>query len=197
MRGSEHQTRFFRVLKATIVAAGRSPRSASSTYPTDVSDDEWAFVAPYVTLLDPAAPPRNHALGEVFNALRWIVRAGAPWRLRATPATRRPPRPPPWASAWRSSSSPRPSTASSSCPSARSWNAPSPGRRVTAASPATTSACPRPSPASTSSLSPACCSTALCSPFRKFITRASAVAEGVVWHVGYYMACKHLFLCVL
>jgi hypothetical protein len=31
MRGSEHQTSFFRVLKATIVAAGRSPRSASLT----------------------------------------------------------------------------------------------------------------------------------------------------------------------
>jgi transposase len=49
-------------------------------YPTDVSDDEWAFVAPYLTLMTPDAPQRVHDLREVFNALRWIVHAGAPWR---------------------------------------------------------------------------------------------------------------------
>ena len=50
-------------------------------YPTDVSDEEWAFVAPYLTLMTEDAPQRDYALREVFNALRWIVRAGAPWRL--------------------------------------------------------------------------------------------------------------------
>jgi transposase len=49
-------------------------------YPTDVSDDEWAFVAPYLTLMSGDAPQRRHALREVFNALRWIVHTGAPWR---------------------------------------------------------------------------------------------------------------------
>jgi transposase len=50
-------------------------------YPSDVSDEEWAFVAPYLTLMTPAAPQRVYDLREVFNGLRWIVRAGAPWRL--------------------------------------------------------------------------------------------------------------------
>jgi transposase len=50
-------------------------------YPTDVSDEEWAFVAPYLSLMTEDAPQRHHDLREVFNALRWIVRAGAPWRL--------------------------------------------------------------------------------------------------------------------
>jgi transposase len=50
-------------------------------YPTDVSDGEWAFVAPYLILLPLDAAQRKHDLREVFNALRWIVRAGAPWRL--------------------------------------------------------------------------------------------------------------------
>ena len=50
-------------------------------YPTDVSDDEWAFVAPYLTLMTPDAPQRTHDLREVFNGLRWMVRAGAGWRL--------------------------------------------------------------------------------------------------------------------
>jgi transposase len=46
-----------------------------------VSDDEWAFVAPYLTLMTEDAPQRVHSLREVFNGLRWIVRAGAPWRM--------------------------------------------------------------------------------------------------------------------
>jgi transposase len=50
-------------------------------YPTDVSDEEWAFVAPYLSLMTPVAPQRVHDPREVFNALRWIVRAGAPWRF--------------------------------------------------------------------------------------------------------------------
>jgi transposase len=53
-------------------------------YPTDVSDEEWHFVAPYLTLMDTTAPQRHHDLREVFNALRWIVRAGAPWRMLPT-----------------------------------------------------------------------------------------------------------------
>src|SRR5688572_20695515 len=50
-------------------------------YPSDVSDDEWAFVAPYLTLMTEDAPQREHSLREVFNGLRWIVRAGTAWRL--------------------------------------------------------------------------------------------------------------------
>ena len=49
-------------------------------YPTDVSDDEWAFVAPYLTLMIPEAPQGHYDLREVFNGLRWIVHTGAPWR---------------------------------------------------------------------------------------------------------------------
>lgn len=50
-------------------------------YPSDVSDEEWAFIAPYLTLMSENAPQRVHALREVFNGLRWLIRAGAPWRL--------------------------------------------------------------------------------------------------------------------
>ncbi len=49
-------------------------------YPSDVSDEEWAFVAPYLTLMKEDAPQREHPLREVFNALRWMVRSGSPWR---------------------------------------------------------------------------------------------------------------------
>jgi transposase len=41
-------------------------------------------VAPYLALLPEDAGQRRYALPEVFNAVRWIVRAGAPWRLLPT-----------------------------------------------------------------------------------------------------------------
>jgi transposase len=44
------------------------------------SADEWAFAAPYLVLMRPDAPEHTHDPREVDNALRWIVRAGAPWR---------------------------------------------------------------------------------------------------------------------
>jgi transposase len=53
----------------------------SRPYPSDVTDEEWALVAPYLTLMTEDAPQRSHSLREVFNGLRWIVRAGAPWRM--------------------------------------------------------------------------------------------------------------------
>src|SRR5919112_897230 len=49
-------------------------------YPSDVSNEEWAFVAPYLALVREDAPQRNHELREVFNGLRWIVRTGSAWR---------------------------------------------------------------------------------------------------------------------
>jgi transposase len=52
-------------------------------YLSDVSDDEWAFVAPYLTLMTEDAPQREYSLREVFNGLRYIVRTGMQWRLMA------------------------------------------------------------------------------------------------------------------
>ncbi len=51
------------------------------SYPTDCTEEEWAFVAPYLTLLPEDAGQRRHELRAVFDALRWLMRAGAPWRL--------------------------------------------------------------------------------------------------------------------
>jgi len=50
-------------------------------YLSDVSDDEWAFVAPYLTLMDEGARQRRHELRETFNGLRYIARGGLQWRL--------------------------------------------------------------------------------------------------------------------
>ena len=58
-------------------------------YPSDVSDEEWAFAAPYPCQLREDCGQRVHPLREVLNGLRYLARAGCPWRLI-------PPDLPPW-----------------------------------------------------------------------------------------------------
>jgi transposase len=53
-------------------------------YPTDVTDEEWSFATPYLTLMNEDAPQRRYELREMFNALRWMARAGASWRMLPT-----------------------------------------------------------------------------------------------------------------
>ena len=56
----------------------RPPRKA---YPSDVTDDEWAFVAPYLTLMREDAPQRDYALRDALDALRYLVKTGVQWRF--------------------------------------------------------------------------------------------------------------------
>lgn len=65
-------------------------------YPSDVSDDEWTFIAPYLTLMREDAPQRDYPLREVFNGLRWIIRTGAQWRMMPNDL-------PPWATVYQQS----------------------------------------------------------------------------------------------
>jgi transposase len=50
-------------------------------YPSDIRDEEWRFVAPYLTLMKEDAPQRDYSLREVFNGLRYIIKTGAAWRM--------------------------------------------------------------------------------------------------------------------
>src|SRR5260221_10733780 len=62
-----------------MMSAGMS--STRTPYPSDVSDDEWAFIAPYLALLAEDASQRKYLLREVFNGLRYLVKTGAHWRM--------------------------------------------------------------------------------------------------------------------
>ncbi|ACA17341.1 transposase IS4 family protein [Methylobacterium sp. 4-46] len=64
-----------------------------AAYPSDVSDEEWALVAPYLALLREDSGQRDHDLREVFNGLRYIVKTGAPWRFMPHDL-------PPWAAVY-------------------------------------------------------------------------------------------------
>ena len=48
--------------------------------PSDVSDEEWAFAVPYLTLMSETAPQREYPLRSLFNAVRYLARTGVPWR---------------------------------------------------------------------------------------------------------------------
>jgi len=52
-----------------------------SGYPSDVTDDEWSFVAPYLALCREDAPQRDYPLRDVFSALRYIAKTGCHWRM--------------------------------------------------------------------------------------------------------------------
>ncbi|MFM7148762.1 MAG: IS5 family transposase [Gemmataceae bacterium] len=63
------------------------------SYPSDVKNDEWDFLLPYLTLMAENAPQRNYPLREVFDALRYIVKTGCPWRFLPNDF-------PPWAAVY-------------------------------------------------------------------------------------------------
>lgn len=49
-------------------------------YPSDVTDDEWAFSAPYLMLMREDARQRDYPLRELFDGVRYVVRTGCQWR---------------------------------------------------------------------------------------------------------------------
>jgi transposase len=65
-------------------------------YPSDVSDEEWSVVAPYLTLMDEGAPQRQHSLRELFNGLRYVLRYGIAWRAMPNDL-------PPWSAVYQQS----------------------------------------------------------------------------------------------
>jgi len=63
-----------------LVDDGRMGNKGQVGYPSDVSDEEWAFVAPYLALCREDSEQRDYSLRAVFNGLRYIVRTGGQWR---------------------------------------------------------------------------------------------------------------------
>ena len=50
-------------------------------YSTGGSDERWESVAPHLSLIREDAAQQVHALSNVFDATRWMVKARCPWRL--------------------------------------------------------------------------------------------------------------------
>ena len=71
-------------------------RHLASPIRLTVSDEEWSLVVPDLTLMTEAAPQREHATRELFNALRYVIRYGIAWRAMPNDF-------PPWAAVYKQS----------------------------------------------------------------------------------------------
>ena len=49
-------------------------------YPSDVTDEEWEFVLPYLLLCREDSAQRRHNLRLAFNGVRYAARTGGQWR---------------------------------------------------------------------------------------------------------------------
>lgn len=54
------------------------PRKA---YPTDLSEQEWDIIEPYVPKPKPGGRPAEHGRREIINAIAYVLRSGCAWRL--------------------------------------------------------------------------------------------------------------------
>jgi len=50
-------------------------------YPTDLSDEEWSIIEPYVPPAKVGGRPAKHARREIVNAIAYVLRSGCAWRL--------------------------------------------------------------------------------------------------------------------
>ncbi len=58
-----------------------APSTLSTLYPTDVTDQEWAILAPLLPPPKPGGRPRTVNLRLIGNGLFHILRSGCQWRL--------------------------------------------------------------------------------------------------------------------
>jgi putative transposase len=50
-------------------------------YASDLSDAQWAIVAPMIPPAKPGGRPREVDMREVFNGILYLLRSGCSWRL--------------------------------------------------------------------------------------------------------------------
>src|SRR5258708_19478642 len=67
----------------TEQSRGRMAKIAKKTkrYPSDLTDEEWAEIAPLMPKPGRRGRPREVEFREVINAVRYLVRSGCGWRM--------------------------------------------------------------------------------------------------------------------
>ena len=78
-------------------------------YQSDVTDEEWRVIEPYLPPAKGIGRPRGWPLREIVNGIFYVMRSGCPWRQLPKDL-------PPWSTV---SSPPRPASSSKSSPRAR------------------------------------------------------------------------------
>jgi putative transposase len=61
------------------------PANVRKPYPSDLTDKEWALIAPYVPRAKPGGHPedhpKDHPKREIFNGIFYVLRSGCAWRM--------------------------------------------------------------------------------------------------------------------
>src|SRR5450759_2902930 len=52
----------------------------NTTYPSDLSDDEWECLQHHLPYRPTCGRPQTHSLREIWNAIFYFLRTGCPWR---------------------------------------------------------------------------------------------------------------------
>ena len=67
----------------TVESRGRMAEIEKKTkrYPSDLTDEEWSAVEPFLPGSGATGRPRRTDLREVLNAIRYLVRSGCEWRM--------------------------------------------------------------------------------------------------------------------
>ena len=58
--------------------AKRKHRAARAAYPSDLTDAQWALIAP----AEPGGRYREVDMHEIFNGIVYVLRSGCSWRMR-------------------------------------------------------------------------------------------------------------------
>ena len=53
-------------------------------YPSDLSDEEWALLAPFFQRPDPRGNPGKYANRAIVNAMLYVTKGGIQWRMMPT-----------------------------------------------------------------------------------------------------------------
>ena len=55
-------------------------KRSDERYPSDLTDGEWAYLAPLIPPAKPGGRPRDTNMREAMNAILYLLRTGCPWR---------------------------------------------------------------------------------------------------------------------
>jgi putative transposase len=65
----------------------------TTSYPSDLTDRQWAILAPLIPPAKPGGRPRTTNMRQVINAILYLLRGGCQWRML-------PKEYPPWPTVW-------------------------------------------------------------------------------------------------
>ena len=51
------------------------------SYPSDLSDQEWALLEPYVPAVKSGGRPAEYSRREIVNGILYVLRGGGSWRM--------------------------------------------------------------------------------------------------------------------